>query len=149
VKNLLNIAGQTFIISGFVFFLLAIPLYYTYPPLYLNIGEHANGLLFLSYLGSVWTLLGLFPIMISIAIKKINVGDLVKWDNDVLVETRPDPIAIGIVVDKKDNVPVGWFNEDGERETVTKYRVFWQDIEGCGWYWEQDISSYEGGDRGE
>lgn len=143
MKNLLNVAGQSFIISGFVFFSLVIPLYYMYPPLYTNMEEHANNLLSFSKLGLFWTFFGIYPMILSVAAREINIGDLVRWDKEVLVEAEPEPMSIGIVVDKMDDVPIGWFNEDGQRETVSKYKVFWQDLQGCGWHWEQDISRYK------
>ena len=143
MKNLLNVVGQSFIISGFVFFSLVIPLYYMYPPLYTNMEEHANNLLSFSKLGLFWTFFGIYPMILSVAAREINIGDLVRWDKEVLVEAEPEPMSIGIVVDKMDDVPIGWFNEDGQRETVSKYKVFWQDLQGCGWHWEQDISRYK------
>ena len=149
MKSLLNVAGQSFIISGFIFCLLVIPLYYMYPPLYTSMEEHANNLLSLSGLGLFWTFFGAYPVILSIAIREMNIGDLVRWDKKVLIEAEPEPMSIGIVVDKMDDVPIGWFNEDGQRETVSKYKVFWQDLQGCGWHWEQDISPYEEGDKNE
>tara|TARA_R110000824_G_scaffold154105_2_gene326030 strand:- start:1140 stop:1592 length:453 start_codon:yes stop_codon:yes gene_type:complete len=149
VRRLLNVAGQSFIISGFVLFVLAVPLYYTYPPLYTGMEEHANNLMFLSSLGLGWTLFGIYPMLLSVAMGGINIGDLVRWDREVIIESEPQPMSIGIVVDKMDDVPIGWFNEDGERETVSKYKVFWQDLQGCGWHWEEDISRYEDTNRGE
>jgi len=143
VRDILNIAGQTFIISGFVFFLLAIPLYYIYPPLYTNGEEHAFNLLSMSSFGLLWTLFGFYPMILSVAVKKINIGDLVRWDTKTLLESEPPAASVGIVVDKDDDVPIGWFDEDGERQTVSKYKVFWQDLQGCGWHWESDITHYE------
>tara|TARA_R110000824_G_scaffold122742_2_gene280135 strand:- start:232 stop:600 length:369 start_codon:yes stop_codon:yes gene_type:complete len=114
-----------------------------YPPLYTNMEEHANNLLSFSKLGLFWTFFGIYPMILSVAAREINIGDLVRWDKEVLVEAEPEPMSIGIVVDKMDDVPIGWFNEDGQRETVSKYKVFWQDLQGCGWHWEQDISRYK------
>ncbi len=146
MRNALNIGGQTFIISGFVFFLLAIPLYYIYPPLYTSVEEYAGNLISISNLGLFWTIFGIYPLLLSAAFKKINIGDLVKWDREVLLESELGTICVGIVVDKDENVPIGWFNEDGQRETVSKYKVYWQDLRGCGWHWEEDISHYEESD---
>ena len=111
--------------------------------------EHANNLLSFSWLGLFWTLFGAYPMILSIAIRNINIGDLVQWDKKVLIEAEPEPMSVGVVVDKMDDVPIGWYNEDGQRETVSKYKVFWQDLQGCGWHWEQDISPYKEGDRSE
>ena len=149
MRSVLNIAGQTFLISGFVFFLLAIPLYYVYPPLYTNVEEHASNLLSISSFGLFWTLFGAYPTLLSVATKQINIGDLVKWDKEVLLESEPEEVSIGIVVDKDDEVPVGWYDEDGQRETVSKYKVFWQDLHGCGWHWEEDIAHYEKDNTGD
>lgn len=143
MRSALNIAGQTFIISGFVFFLLAIPLYYTYPPLYTSMEEHVSNLLSMSRFGLFWTFFGAYPMLLSAAVKQINIGDLVKWDKEVLLESELEGVSIGIVVDKDDDVPIGWYNEDGERQTVSRYKVFWQDLQGCGWHWEEDITHYE------
>jgi hypothetical protein len=147
VKSLLNIVGQTFIISGFMFFVLAISLYYVYPPLYTNPQEYASNLIFISCLGLFWTLFGIYPVLTSALLREINVGDLVKWNQESLVEEETAPV--GIVIDKDTDVPIGWFNEDGQRETVSKYKIFWQDLQGCGWHWEEDIIHYKEPDRGE
>ena len=143
MRNLLNLVGQSFVTTGFVFFLLAIPLYYVYPPLYTSVEEHANNLVSISVFGLFWTLFGLYPVLLSIAIKEINIGDLVSWQGDTLMDKEMGKSSIGIVVEKDSEVPIGWFNEDGDRETACKYKVFWQDLRGCGWHWEEDISHYE------
>ena len=147
MKSLLNTVGQSFIISGFVFFVLAVSLYYVYPPLYTNPEEHASNLIFISGLGLFWTLFGVYPVLSSMLLKEINVGDLVEWNKEPL--TKQGGVSVGIVVDKDADVPIGWFNEDGQRETVSKYKIFWQDLQGCGWHWEEDIIHYKEPDRGE
>jgi len=143
VRNLLNLIGQIFLTTGFVFFLLAVPLYYVYPPLYTSAEEHANNLISISSFGLFWTLLGLYPVLLSAAVKEINVGDLVSWQGDTLIDVELGTRSVGIVVEKDSEVPIGWFNEDGERETACRYKVFWADLRGCGWYWEENISPYK------
>ena len=147
MKNLLNVAGQTFIISGFMFFLLAVPLYYVYPPLYTSVIEHTEGLIFFSYLGLIWTFFGLYPIILSMAIRELNIGDLVLWDGSTLTKNAPAESTPGIVVDKVDGVPIGWYDENNERPTTFRYKVFWQDLQGFGWYWPEDIAHCEENNR--
>ena len=108
VRNLLNVIGQSFIISGFVFFLLAVPLYYVYPPFYTSAQEHATNLLFFTQLGFLWTLAGLYPIILSMAIKEIEVGDLVFYRADQL-SSGP-----GVVLEKIKDAPTGFMDEEDE-----------------------------------
>jgi len=133
VRDLLNVAGQSFIISGFVFFILVVPLYLVYPPLYMGMEEHATNLLFFSKLGFFWTFAGICPIILSMALKEINVGDL------VFHGFRQSP---GLVVDELDDVPTGWL-EDDDAVTARRYRVYWQDQQNARWYWENSLSRYE------
>ena len=134
MRELLNVAGQSFVISGFVFFALAVPLYWAYPPLYTGIAEHATNLLFFSKLGFFWTFAGICPIILSMALKEINVGDLVFHG--------PSISSPGIVVDQLDDVPTGWL-EDEASVTARRYRVYWQDQQSADWHWENSISRYE------
>lgn len=134
MRDLLNVVGQSFIISGFVLFILAVPLYTIYPPLYMGIEEHASSLLFFSKLGFFWTFTGICPIIVSMALKEINVGDLVYHG--------PSVSGPGIVVDKLDDAPTGWL-EDEQVVTARQYRVYWQDQQNARWYWENSLSRRE------
>ena len=134
VRELLNVAGQSFIISGFVFFILVVPLYLVYPPLYMGMEEHATNLLFFSKLGFFWTFAGICPIIVSMALKEINVGDLVFQGAAV---STP-----GIVVEELRDIPTGW-RQDEEAVTATRYRIYWQDQQDTRWHWENSISRYE------
>ena len=143
MTDLLDTTGKSFIISGFVFFVLSIPLYYSYTPLYTGAEEFATNLLFLANLGFSWTLIGLYPIILSMAIKNIEVGDLVFY--------RADHIASGpgLVVEKEENAPTGFTNEADELLVGTQYKVAWQDQQSVAWYWEDALSHYEEVRRGE
>jgi hypothetical protein len=143
VRSLLDVTGQSFIISGFVFFLLAVPLYYVYPPYYTSIEEHATNLLFFSQLSFVWTFIGLYPIILSMAIKHIEVGDLVYYS--------PERFSCGpgIVLERIDDAPTGLLDEEDEWVTATKYKIAWQDGQIVDWYWEDTVAPYEKGRRGE
>ena len=143
MRSLLNVTGQSFIISGFVFFLLAVPLYYVYPPFYTGLEEQATNLLFFTQLSFLWTMGGIYPIMLSMAIKQIEVGDLVFY--------RADRFSCGpgIVLEKVIDAPTGFMDEEDERVTASRYRVMWQDQQGVEWYWEDTISHYEEVRRGE
>ena len=143
MRNLLNVAGQSFIISGFVFFLLAVPLYYVYPPFYTSVEEHATNLLFFSELGLFWTFAGIYPIILSMAIKNIEVGDLVFYR---LENYSWGP---GIVLEKVKDAPTGFMDEEDDWVTAPKYKVAWQDQQSVDWYWEDTISHYEDVHRGE
>ena len=143
MRDLLNIAGQSFIISGFIFFLLAVPLYYVYPPFYTSVEEHATNLLFFSQLGFCWTFVGLYPIILSMAIKNIEVGDLVYFREDL------GAAGPGIVLDRVGDVPVGWYNEENEVQTAAKCKVAWQDGQLTDWHWEEALQRYEDVHRGE
>ena len=143
MTDLLDTAGKSFIISGFVFFVLSIPLYYSYTPLYTGAEEFATNLLFLANLGFSWTLIGLYPIILSMAIKNIEVGDLVFYRADYL-SSGP-----GLVVEKKENAPTGFTNEADEEIVTTQCKVAWQDQQSVAWYWEDALSHYEEVRRGE
>ena len=135
MSHLLNVAGQSFIISGFVFFLLVVPLYFIYPPLYTGPEEYATNLLFFRQFGFLWTFAGISPIILSMALKEVNIGDLV-------VRVR-DPSTPGLVVDALDDVPTGWLEEDEAPVTARRYRIYWQDQHTARWYWENSLSRYE------
>ena len=143
MRDLLNVAGQSFIISGFILFLLAVPLYYVYPPFYTSFEEHATNLLFFSELGLFWTFAGIYPIILSMAIKSIEVGDLVYFCDDRLAS------GPGIVLDRVDDVPVGWYDEEDEVQTAPKCKVAWQDGQITDWHWEAALQRYEDVHRGE
>ena len=134
VRDLLNVAGQSFIISGFVLFILVVPLYFIYPPLYTGPEDYATNLLFFSKFGFFWTFAGICPIIVSMALKDINVGDLVFHGSP---GSSP-----GIVVGQLDGVPTGWL-EDEQVVTARRYRVYWQDQQNARWYWENSLSRYE------
>ena len=136
MRELLNVAGQSFVISGFVFFVLAVPFYWVYPPLYTGTTEHATNLLFFSKLGFFWTFAGLCPIILSMALKEINVGDLVLYGKEHLSQ------GPGIVLDKRDDVSTGWLVDEAS-VTATRYRVYWQNQQSARWHWENSISRYE------
>ena len=136
MRDLLNVAGQSIIISGFVFFLLVVPLYFIYPPLYTGPEEYATNLLFFSKFGFFWTFIGICPIILSMALKEVNVGDLVVCAPDLA--SRP-----GIVVDQLDDVPTGWLAEDDSPVSANRFRVYWQDQQSARWYWENSLSRYE------
>ncbi len=143
MTDLLDTAGKSFIISGFVFFVLSIPLYYSYTPLYTGAEEFATNLLFFANLGFSWTFIGLYPIILSMAIKNIEVGDLVFY--------RADHIASGpgLVLEKEENAPTGFTNEADELLVGTQYKVAWQDQQSVAWYWEDALSHHEEVRRGE
>ena len=143
MTDLLDTAGKSFIISGFVFFVLSIPLYYSYTPLYTGAEEFATNLLFLAKLGFSWTFVGLYPIILSMAIKNIEVGDLVFY--------RPENLSCGpgIVLEKVKDAPTGLLDDEDEWITAPKYKVAWQDQQAVDWYWEDSISHYEEVRRGE
>ena len=143
MTDLLDTAGKSFIISGFVFFVLSIPLYYGYTPLYTGAEEFATNLLFFAKLGFCWTFIGLYPIILSMAIKNIEVGDLVFY--------RADHIASGpgLVLEKEENAPTGFTNEADELLVGTQYKVAWQDQQSVAWYWEDALSHHEEVHRGE
>ena len=143
MTDLLDTAGKSFIISGFVFFVLSIPLYYSYSPLYTGAEEFATNLLFLAKLGFCWTFIGLYPKILSMAIKNIEVGDLVFYRADYL-SSGP-----GLVVEKKKNAPTGFTNEADEPIVDTQCKVAWQDQQTVAWYWEDALSHYEEVRRGE
>ncbi len=143
MTDLLDTAGKSFIISGFVFFILAVSLYYVYPPLYTSIEEHATNLLFFANLGFSWTFVGLYPIILSMAIKEIEVGDLVFYRADIY-SSGP-----GLVVEKEENAPTGFTNEADELIVSTQYKVAWQDQQSVAWYWEDALSHHEEVHRGE
>jgi hypothetical protein len=147
VTNLLNFVGQAFIISGFILFVLGVPLYYFYPPLYTGIEEHAHNLICISVLASLWAFGGVYPLMMSICKNEIKIGDLVKWDRTISIGSNLKQDALGVVVDISEDAPIGWYNDEWERETSSRYKVFWQDIQSCGWCWEEDISLCEVGSR--
>ena len=142
MTNLLNVTGKSFIISGFVFFLLIVPLYYIYPPLYTCLEEHAANLLFFSQLGFLWTFVGLYPIILSMATKHIEVGDLVYYSPERF------PCGPGIVLEKIDDAPTGFLDEEDEYVFATKYKIAWQDQQSVDWYWEDSITRYEEIHRG-
>ena len=143
MSDLLNTTGQSFIISGFVFFVLSVALYYAYPPFYTSGEEHATNLLFFSELGLFWTFAGIYPIILSMAIKEIEVGDLVFY--------RPEHLSCGpgIVLAKVKDAPTGFMDEEDEWVTAPKYKVAWQDKQSVDWYWEDTISHYKEVHRGE
>ena len=143
MTDLLDTAGKSFIISGFVFFVLSIPLYITYAPLYTNTEELATNLLFFANLGFSWTFVGLYPIILSMAIKNIEVGDLVFYRADYL-SSGP-----GLVVEKEEDAPTGFTNEADEPIGGTQCKVAWQDQQSVGWYWEDALSHHEKVHRGE
>ena len=143
MTDLLDTAGKSFIISGFVFFVLSIPLYYSYTPLYTGAEEFATNLLFFANLGFSWTFIGLYPIILSMAIKNIEVGDLVFYRADYL-SSGP-----GLVVEKEENAPTGFTNEADELLVGTQYKVAWQDQQSVAWYWEDALSHHEEVHRGE
>ena len=143
MTDLLDTAGKSFIISGFVFFILAVSLYYVYPPLYTSIEEHTTNLLFFANLGFSWTFVGLYPIILSMAIEEIEVGDLVFYRADI---SSSGP---GLVVEKEEDAPTGFTNEADEPIVGTQYKVAWQDQQSVAWYWEDTISHYEKVRRGE
>ena len=134
MRDLLNVAGQSFIISGFVLFILVVPLYFIYPPLYTGPEDYATNLLFFSKFGFFWTFAGICPIIVSMALKDINVGDLVFHGSP---GSSP-----GVVVDELDDVPTRWLEDDGA-VTARRYRVYWQDQQNARWYWENSLSRYE------
>lgn len=142
MRNLLNLIGQTFVISGFVLLLLAVPLYYFYPPLYTEAEDHANNLIFLTSLASLWAYGGMVPLVLASSNNEIKIGDLVKWDKSINPGVNLKENALGIVVDVFEDAPIGWYNEQGERETASRYKVFWQDLQSCGWHWKEDIAPY-------
>ena len=143
MTDLLDTTGKSFIISGFVFAVLAISLYYFYPPLYTGTEEYATNLLFLTKFSFLWTFIGLYPIILSMAIKNIEVGDLVFY--------RADHIASGpgLVLEKEENAPTGFTNEANELVVGTQYKVAWQDQQSVAWYWEDALSHHEEVRRGE
>ena len=143
MTDLLDTAGKSFIISGFIFFVLSIPLYYSYAPLYTGAEDLATNLLFFANLGFSWTFIGLYPIILSMAIKNIEIGDLVFYRNDYL-SSGP-----GLVVEKEEDAPTGLMDEEDEWVTAPKYKVVWQDQQSVDWYWEDSISHYEKVHRGE
>ena len=143
MTDLLDTAGKSFIISGFVFFVLSIPLYYSYTPLYTGAEEFATNLLFFANLGFSWTFIGLYPIILSMAIKNIEVGDLVFYRADYL-SSGP-----GLVIEKEENVPTGFTNEADEPLRTTQCKVAWQDRQSVAWYWEDALSHHEEVRRGE
>jgi len=143
VRNLLNVAGQSFAISGFVFFILVVPLYLVYPPLYMGMEEHATSLLFFSKLGFFWTFAGICPIIVSMALKPVEVGDLVYCRVE---EFSHGP---GIVLEKVSDAPTGFMDEEDEWVTAPRYKVAWQDKQAVDWHWEDTISHYEEVHRGE
>ena len=143
MTNLLDITGKSFIISGFVFFVLSIPLYYSYAPLYTSPEDLATNLLFFANLGFSWTFIGLYPIILSMAIKNIEVGDLVFYRADHL-SSGP-----GLVVEKEEHVPTGFTNEADEPIVTTQYKVAWQDQQSMAWYWEDALSHHKEVHRGE
>ena len=137
MRDLLNIAGQSFVISGFVFSVLAIPLYFIYPPLYTGLEEHATNLLFFSKLGFFWTFVGLCPIILSMVVKEIHIGDLVFYDKGGLSPEGP-----GIVLDKVSDVSIGWLDDDNA-VTSTRYQIYWQGGAPPSWHWENSVLHYE------
>jgi len=143
VTDLLDTTGKSFIISGFVFATLAISLYYFYPPLYTGTEEYATNLLFLTKFSFFWTFIGLYPIILSMAIKNIEVGDLVFYRDDIY-SSGP-----GLVLEKVKDAPTGLMDEEDEWVTAPKYKVAWQDQQSVDWYWEDSISHYEKVHRGE
>ena len=143
MTDLLDTTGKSFILSGFIFFILSIPLYYSYTPLYTGAEEFATNLLFFSKLGFSWTFIGLYPIILSMAIKNIEVGDLVFYRDDIY-SSGP-----GLVVEKEEDAPTGFTNEADELIVGTQYKVAWQDQQGVAWYWADAISHYEEVRRGE
>jgi hypothetical protein len=143
VTDLLDTTGKSFIISGFIFFVLSIPLYYSYTPLYTGAEDFATNLLFFATLGFSWTFIGLYPIILSMAIKNIEVGDLVFYRADYL-SSGP-----GLVVEKEEDAPTGFTNEADEPIVTTQYKVAWQDQQSVGWYWEDALSHHEKVSRGE
>jgi len=143
VRDLLNVAGQSFIISGFVLFILVVPLYFIYPPLYTGPEDYATNLLFFTQLGFVWTFVGIYPIMLSMAIKEIEVGDLVFYSEGQL------SWGPGIVLEKDGHAPTGFMDEEDRRLTAPQYKVAWQEKQVVDWHWEGTISHYEEVRRGE
>ena len=146
MRELLNVAGQTFIVSGFVFFALIVPLYFVYPPLYTGIEEHAANLLFFSKLGFFWTFAGICPIILSMALKRNKC-----WRPrcftapHVLRHLAWCRMDLASSWASYDDVPIGWWRE-GEREAVTERH----DTASTGktnklldWHWENSISRYE------
>ena len=143
MTDLLDTTGKSFIISGFIFFVLSIPLYYSYTPLYTGAEDFATNLLFFANLGFSWTFIGLYPIILSMAIKNIEVGDLVFYRDDIY-SSGP-----GLVLEKVKDAPTGLMDEEDEWVTAPKYKVAWQDQQSVDWYWEDSISHYEKVHRGE
>tara|TARA_E500000318_G_C3369418_1_gene137884 strand:+ start:74 stop:508 length:435 start_codon:yes stop_codon:yes gene_type:complete len=143
VTDLLDTTGKSFIISGFIFFVLSIPLYYSYTPLYTGAEDFATNLLFFATLGFCWTFIGTYPIILSMAIKNIEVGDLVFYRDDIY-SSGP-----GLVLEKVKDAPTGLMDEEDEWVTAPKYKVAWQDQQSVDWYWEDSISHYEKVSRGE
>jgi len=143
VIDLLDTTGKSFIISGFVFAILAISLYDFYPPLYTGTEEYATNLLFLTKFSFSWTFIGIYPIILSMAIKNIEVGDLVFYRADYL-SSGP-----GLVVERRENAPTGFSNKADEPIVSTQCKVAWQDQQSVAWYWEDALSHYEEVRRGE
>ena len=129
-----------------MFFVLSLPLYYSYTPLYTGAEEFATNLLFFANLGFSWTFIGLYPIILSMAIKNIEVGDLVFY--------RADHISSGpgLVLEKEENVPTGFIHVTADKEEPvlnSQYKVAWQDQQSVAWYWEDALSHHEEVRRGE
>ena len=143
MTDLLDTAGKSFVISGFVFFALSIPLYYAYAPLYTGAEEFATNLLFFTKLGFFWTFIGIYPIILSMAIKSIEVGDLVFYRTDY-ISSGP-----GLVLEKEEHAPTGFRNEADEPIVTTQYKVAWQDQQSVAWYWEDALSHHKEVHRGE